>query len=63
MNAGFIQTTVERAVITYKTISALPGPESSAAFGWACKEIMEGLNCNLGTAAALLRAELERRGE
>lgn len=62
MNAGFIQTALDRAVVTYTTISALAGPESAAAFGWSCKDIMEALNCNLPTAAALLKAELERRG-
>ena len=62
MNAGFIQAAVDRAVITYKTIAALPGPESAAAFGYACGELMQALNVTLATAAALLRAEMDRRG-
>jgi len=62
VNAGFVQVALSHAVTTYVTVAALPGPESAAAFGWACKELMEALNCNLGTAAALLKAELERRG-
>lgn len=62
MNAGFVQTAIDHAVTTYTTVAALPGPESAAAFGWACKGLMEALNCNLGAAAALLKAELDRRG-
>ena len=61
MNAGYIQGPLERAITTYSTIKALPGPENAAAFGWACKELTEALNCNLGAAAALLKAELDRR--
>lgn len=61
MNVGYIQGALERAVTTYSTLKVLPGPENAAAFGWACKELMEALNCNLGAAAALLKAELDRR--
>lgn len=61
MNIGYMQAAIERAVTTYVTVTALPGPESAAAFGWACKELMETLNCTLGAAAALLKAELDRR--
>lgn len=59
---GFVQGSIDRAVTTYITVAALPGPESAAAFGWACKELMEALDCNLGAAAALLKAELDRKG-
>lgn len=62
MNNHFVQQTLELAVQTYLTIGKEPDPVSSAAFGVACGLIMERLNCNLRTAAALLRAELASRG-
>lgn len=58
---GYVTDAVDRAVTTYITVASLPGPESAAAFGWACAGLIEALNVNLGSAAALLRAELDRR--
>lgn len=61
MSGQFVTEAVDRAVVAYTTTAALPGPEREAAFGWACVELMKALDCTLGAAAALLRAELDRR--
>jgi hypothetical protein len=62
VNTNFIAQAVDNAVQTYTTISNLADPASAAAFGVACGVLQERLNCNLQTAADLLRGELDRRG-
>jgi hypothetical protein len=63
MSGGaYVAAAIERSVTVYLTVAACQGPESAAAFGWACRELMEALDCRLDAAAALLRAELDRRG-
>jgi len=59
---GTLAAAIEQAVQTYLTLSAVNGPESAAAFGIACGELMERLNLPLTHAASMLRAELTRRG-
>jgi hypothetical protein len=57
---GFIKTAVDRGAITYKTLAAGEEVIALAAFGVAAQEIRESLNCDLRTAALLLRGELAR---